>query len=141
MSLIAKWEKVIGVKAERLYIRRMKTKWGSCNHQAKTIRLNTDLANKPRECLEYVVVHELVHRLERVTQRALYRAAGAVPTQVAVAKANVESIAGSARAVGSGLNCIRSNRKSDVEAAFTVFCTMPASLAPLYRQLGCGCLG
>ena len=65
MSLIAKWEKVIGVKAERLYIRRMKTKWGSCNHQAKTIRLNTDLANKPRECLEYVVVHELVHRLEQ----------------------------------------------------------------------------
>lgn len=42
----------------------MTTKWGSCNHEARTIRLNTDLAKKPPECLEYVVVHELVHLLE-----------------------------------------------------------------------------
>jgi predicted metal-dependent hydrolase len=64
MPLIAKWEKRLGVKVERLFIQRMKTKWGSCNHQARTIRLNTDLAKKPTECLEYLVVHELVHILE-----------------------------------------------------------------------------
>jgi predicted metal-dependent hydrolase len=42
----------------------MKTKWGSCNDRAGSIRLNTDLARKPRECLEYIVVHEMVHLLE-----------------------------------------------------------------------------
>ena len=42
----------------------MKTKWGSCNHLAGTIRLNTELAKKPKECLEYVAVHEMVHLLE-----------------------------------------------------------------------------
>jgi predicted metal-dependent hydrolase len=42
----------------------MKTKWGSCNARSGSIRLNTDLAKKPRECLEYIVVHELVHLLE-----------------------------------------------------------------------------
>lgn len=64
MPVIAKWEIRLGVKAERLFIQRMKTKWGSCNHHARTIRLNTDLAKKPAECLEYLVVHELVHLLE-----------------------------------------------------------------------------
>ncbi len=62
--LLARWEPRIGVRAERFYVRRMKTKWGSCNHKARTIRLNTELAKKPAECLEYVVVHELVHLLE-----------------------------------------------------------------------------
>jgi len=62
--LITKWEILIGVKLERLFVQRMKTKWGSCNHRAHTIRLNTDLAKKPPECLEYVLVHELVHLLE-----------------------------------------------------------------------------
>ena len=42
----------------------MKTKWGSCSHRAANIRLNTDLARKPRECLEYIVVHEMAHLLE-----------------------------------------------------------------------------
>jgi hypothetical protein len=46
------------------YVQRMKTRWGSCNSSAKTIRLNTDLAKKPRECLEYIVVHEMIHILE-----------------------------------------------------------------------------
>ena len=63
-SLLSKWEKKIGVKVNRFFVRRMKTKWGSCNPRAKTIRLNTELAKKPRECLEYIVVHELVHMLE-----------------------------------------------------------------------------
>jgi predicted metal-dependent hydrolase len=43
----------------------MKTKWGSCNPVARTIRLNTELAKKPKECLEYIVVHELAHLIER----------------------------------------------------------------------------
>jgi len=64
MPLITKWEARLGVKVERLLIQRMKTKWGSCNHQARNIRLNTDLAKKPAECLEYLVVHELAHLLE-----------------------------------------------------------------------------
>lgn len=64
MPLIAKWEARLGVKVERLFVQRMKTKWGSCNHHARSIRLNTDLAKKPTECLEYLVVHELVHLLE-----------------------------------------------------------------------------
>ncbi len=64
-DLIAKWEPIIGVKVERTFVRRMKTKWGSCNARARTIRLNTDLAKKPAQCLEYIVVHELVHLLER----------------------------------------------------------------------------
>lgn len=62
--LIAKWEPILGVSLQKFFVQRMKTKWGSCNPAAKTIRLNTDLAKKPRECLEYLVVHELVHLLE-----------------------------------------------------------------------------
>jgi predicted metal-dependent hydrolase len=62
--LLERWEPLLGVKAERWFVQRMKTKWGSCNHRARTIRLNTDLAKKPPVCLEYIVVHELVHLLE-----------------------------------------------------------------------------
>ena len=62
--LIAKWELLMGVKVERFFVQRMRTKWGSCNPDTRTIRLNTDLAKKPRECLEYIVVHEMVHLLE-----------------------------------------------------------------------------
>jgi len=62
--LIAKWEALIGVTVERVFVRRMKTKWGSCNQRRQSIRLNTDLAKKPRESLEYIVVHEIVHMLE-----------------------------------------------------------------------------
>ena len=63
-ALIAKWEPLMGVKVERFFVQRMKTKWGSCNPIAGSIRLNTDLAKKPRECLEYIVVHELIHLRE-----------------------------------------------------------------------------
>ena len=63
-SLIIKWEPIIGVKVERFFVQRMKTKWGSCNPAARSIRLNTDLAKKPPECLEYIVVHEMTHLLE-----------------------------------------------------------------------------
>jgi predicted metal-dependent hydrolase len=62
--LIKKWEELMGLKVRRFFIQRMKTKWGSCNEEAGSLRLNTDLARKPRECLEYIVVHEMVHLLE-----------------------------------------------------------------------------
>lgn len=64
-SLIAKWEPVMDVKVEQFFLQRMKTKWGSCNARFKSIRLNTELAKKPPECLEYVVVHEMIHLLVR----------------------------------------------------------------------------
>ena len=64
-NLIAKWETPLGVKVERVFVQKMKTKWGSCNPRARSIRLNTDLAKKPRKCLEYIVVHEMVHLIER----------------------------------------------------------------------------
>ena len=67
--LIAKWERVIGVNVREVYVQRMKTKWGSCNALAGTIRLNSELAKKPRECLEYIVVHEMVHLLVRAHNR------------------------------------------------------------------------
>ena len=62
--LIAKWERLMGVAVGRVFVQQMKTQWGSCNHDKRTLRLNTDLAKKPRECLEYIVVHEMVHLLE-----------------------------------------------------------------------------
>ena len=62
--LLAKWESKIGVKAEFWGVKRMKTKWGSCNHETKRIWLNSELAKKPVECLELIVVHELIHLRE-----------------------------------------------------------------------------
>jgi predicted metal-dependent hydrolase len=64
LPLIEKWERLMGVGVRRFFVRRMKTKWGSCNPRLGSIRLNTDLARKPRECLEYIVVHEMVHLIE-----------------------------------------------------------------------------
>lgn len=63
-ALIAKWEPLMGVKVEKFFVQKMKTKWGSCSPGSKSIRLNTDLAKKPPECLEYIVVHEMIHLLE-----------------------------------------------------------------------------
>lgn len=63
-KLIAKWEPRLHVRVERYFLQRMKTKWGSCNARAHHIRLNTELAKKPRPLLEYVVVHELLHIIE-----------------------------------------------------------------------------
>lgn len=62
--LLARWQPLLDVRVERFFVRRMKTKWGSSNHRARTIRLNTELAKKPVECLEYIVLHEMVHLLE-----------------------------------------------------------------------------
>jgi predicted metal-dependent hydrolase len=63
-ELIAKWEPLLGVSVNRIFVQQMKTKWGGCNPRARTIRLNTELAKKPKECLEYIVVHEMIHLLE-----------------------------------------------------------------------------
>jgi predicted metal-dependent hydrolase len=59
--LITKWERKLRVEVSGYFLQRMKTKWGSCNHRAGNIRLNTELVKKPRDLLEYVVVHEMVH--------------------------------------------------------------------------------
>lgn len=63
-ALIEKWETKLGVKVLSYFLQRMKTKWGGCNHLAGNIRLNTELVKKPRDLLEYVVVHEMVHLIE-----------------------------------------------------------------------------
>lgn len=63
-TLLIRWEPQLGVRPNRVLIQRMKTKWGSCNPISGHIRLNTELARKPPVCLEYIVVHELVHLLE-----------------------------------------------------------------------------
>ncbi|MEM6812505.1 MAG: SprT family zinc-dependent metalloprotease [Pseudomonadota bacterium] len=60
---IGKWEKRLGVKVERFYIQRMKTKWGSSSPKKNIIRLNLDLAKFPKECLNYIVLHEMAHFL------------------------------------------------------------------------------
>ena len=64
-GLIGKWEQIIGVKTNDWGVKKMKTRWGTCNTQAKRIWLNLELIKKPQSCLEYVIVHELVHLLER----------------------------------------------------------------------------
>lgn len=64
-ELLEKWEKTIGVNANEWGVKLMRTKWGACNTDAKRIWLNLELAKKPKICLEYIIVHELVHLLER----------------------------------------------------------------------------
>jgi len=63
--LLDEWQPILGVQASQWGVKKMKTKWGSCNTAAKRIWLNLELAKKPEMCLEYIVVHELVHLLER----------------------------------------------------------------------------
>jgi len=62
--LIKKWERKLKVNVTGYFLQRMKTKWGSCNHRAEHIRLNTELVKKPTDLLEYVIVHEMIHLLE-----------------------------------------------------------------------------
>lgn len=63
-ALIQKWESKLGVQVTKYFLQRMKTQWGSCNPQAKHIRLNTELVKKPKDLLEYVIVHEMAHLIE-----------------------------------------------------------------------------
>jgi predicted metal-dependent hydrolase len=68
-AIIKKWQPLVGVEVADFFVQRMKTKWGSCNSTRATIRLNSELAKKPPACLEYIVVHEMVHLLERSHNR------------------------------------------------------------------------
>lgn len=63
--LLAKWQLALGVQVAAWGIKKMKTKWGSCNPASRRVWFNLELAKKPVQCLEYIVVHELVHLLER----------------------------------------------------------------------------
>ena len=65
LDVVAKWEPILGVRVEQVFVQQMKTRWGSCNTPGRTIRLNTELAKKPKDCLEYIILHEMVHLLER----------------------------------------------------------------------------
>jgi predicted metal-dependent hydrolase len=64
IPIISSWESRIGVDVDFWGVKRMKTKWGSCNHEARRIWLNSELSKKPIECLEFIVVHELIHLIE-----------------------------------------------------------------------------
>ena len=72
LVLVDKWEPVLGVKAGRLSVQKMKSKWGSCNIKNGNIRLNSELAKYPKGALEHVVVHELVHILEPSHSKRFY---------------------------------------------------------------------
>ena len=63
--LLTKWEPLVGVTVDAWGIKKMKTHWGTCNIEARRIWLNLELAKKPASCLEYILVHEMVHLLER----------------------------------------------------------------------------
>ncbi|MCC9175455.1 M48 family metallopeptidase [Arthrobacter sp. zg-Y179] len=64
-AILEKWQSILGVEADKFIVRRMKTKWGTCVSASRTIWLNPELAKKAPRCLEYIVVHELVHLRER----------------------------------------------------------------------------
>jgi predicted metal-dependent hydrolase len=72
LPLIEEWEGRIGVEVKKLFVRKMKTCWGSCNGTRQTLRLNSELAKRKRECLEYVIVHEMLHIIEKSHNREFY---------------------------------------------------------------------
>lgn len=72
-TLINKWEPIIGESVSQWRIRKMKTRWGSCNIKVKRIWLNLELVKKSPECIEYVLVHEMVHLLERYHNKKFYQ--------------------------------------------------------------------
>jgi predicted metal-dependent hydrolase len=63
--LLEKWQRALNVHVNEWAVKKMKTKWGACNSEAGRIWLNLELAKKPAQCLEYIIVHELIHLLER----------------------------------------------------------------------------
>lgn len=71
-GIIKKWEAIIGIEVKKLYIRKMKTHWGSCNYEKQTLRLNSELVKQSPECLEYVIVHEMLHIIEKGHNRKYY---------------------------------------------------------------------
>lgn len=71
--LVLKWEKITGINIRGIFYRKMKSHWGSCNSKKHTIRLNTELAKKPPSCLEFVIVHEMLHTVEPHHNQNFYR--------------------------------------------------------------------
>ena len=79
--LIAKWESRLGLRVAGYFLQRMKTKWGGCNYKTRHIRLNTELVKKPKDLLEYVIVHEMLHLIEpRHSERFISLLATHYPT-------------------------------------------------------------
>ena len=72
LGIIGKWENEMKVKVKEFRIKKMKTKWGTCNRKDQRIWINLELCKKPPECLEYIVVHEMVHLLERYHNNVFY---------------------------------------------------------------------
>ena len=72
LELIRKWEKIMDVSIDEFRIKKMKTRWGTCNRKAKRIWLNSELAKRPIQSIEYIVVHELIHLLERNHNERFY---------------------------------------------------------------------
>ena len=72
-DIIKKWEPRIGVEVQKLYVRKMKSHWGSCNCQKQTLRLNSELVKRSPECLDYVIVHEMLHIIEKGHNQNFYR--------------------------------------------------------------------
>ncbi len=72
-SIMTRMEPVMGVKIHQLYVRRMKTRWGTCNVSRQTIRLNTELASRPFEGLQFITVHEMTHLLEPSHNARFYK--------------------------------------------------------------------
>ena len=71
--IIKVWEKRMGVQVKKLFVRKMKSHWGSCNCEKQTLRLNSELAKRGTEYLEYVIVHEMLHIIEKSHNRRFYR--------------------------------------------------------------------
>jgi predicted metal-dependent hydrolase len=72
-EIIEKWEAKIGVNVNKLYVQKMKTHWGSCNYGKQTLRLNSELAKRSPECLDYVILHEMLHIIEKGHNQNFYR--------------------------------------------------------------------
>lgn len=64
-GLISKWEPIIGEQVDKVVVRRMKTKWGTCQTASRAIWINPELAKKSPRCVEYILVHEMTHLIER----------------------------------------------------------------------------
>ena len=72
-GIIEKWEARLGVEVKKLYVRKMRSCWGSCNCEKQTLRLNSELVKRSPVCLEYVIVHEMLHIIERGHNQRFYR--------------------------------------------------------------------
>ena len=71
--IIEKWEALMKLKVEKLYIRKMKSHWGSCNYRKQTLRINSELAKRNPEYLDYVIAHEMLHIIEKGHNSNYYR--------------------------------------------------------------------